>query len=251
MSKDEVKRIMEDMEAQGLPLEVKTSELLKKFNWELTNQVAYLDLEKKKYKSVDIVAQKRILKILKFAFDLWLVIECKKSTKPWVFYATDFNLQSNLQSRKVVSSFQFYVDEHGKYVESILDLMVEGFMLRTHYYSPILGKMAYIPFEAFTKGEGRSIHKAQMQVSNAILDLKRLLPEVQIKFPYGILFLPAIVLEGHLYSYKDGKLNAEKGLYYYTTYANSAFMIEIVTIDFLETYLSAFEQQINRFQRQQ
>lgn len=73
-----------------------------------------------------------------------------------------------------------------------------------------------------------------MQVCNATLDLEdRQFPEMNFTFSYAIVFIPVIVLEGHSYTYEDGELSPEEGLYYYVTYADSAFMIEITTEDLI------------------
>ena len=252
MSEDERKRILKDMKAQGFPLEVKTSEVLEAHGWEVTNQIAYLDYEEEKYRTVDIIAEKNLLLTPKLTLDLWLVIECKKSTKPWVFYASDFDLNKPEPKRKAVSSTQFFICElayQKKSHEKLLNL-INQFMLKNHLFSPIFGKLAHIPFEPFTGGQGGSIHKATMQVCNAILDLEdRQFQEMQFKFPGGLIFMPIIVLEGNLYSYENKKLNSEDALYYYATYADSAFMLEIVTKGFLNTYLELIEDQIKNFQK--
>lgn len=255
MSEDEIKRILEDIEEQGFPLEVKTSEVLETFDWEVTNQVAYLDYEEEKYRTVDIVATKNVLlKPSESAFDVHLVIECKKSTKPWVFYVSDFDLNASEIKRQAVASGQFLIPAQAyqtKSHEKLLDLMINQFLLQNHLTSSVFGKLAYIPFEPFTGGQGRSIHKARMQVCNAILDLRtrvREFVETEFAFPYGIILIPIIVLDGHLYTYENEEMNAQEGLYYYVTYADSAFMIEIMTEDFLYTYLSVIEGQIENFQ---
>ncbi|MFB0514139.1 MAG: hypothetical protein ACETVQ_01030 [Candidatus Bathyarchaeia archaeon] len=253
MTDDERKRILKDIEAQGFPLEVETSEVLEAHGWEVTNQFAYMDYEREKFRTVDILAKQNVLlEPLKLAFDAHLVIECKKSTNPWVFYATDFDLNKPETKRMAVSSMQFFINTlayQRKSHERLQNLMINQLMLGNHLISPIFGKLAHIPFEPFTKGKGRSIHKARMQVCNAILDLRdKQFEETQSDFPYGIVFIPVIVLDGHLYAYEDGKLNAEEGLYYYVTYADSSFIIEIVTKDFLGTYLDLIEHQIKKFQ---
>ena len=253
MSEDEIKRILKDIEKQGFPLEVKTSEVLEARGWEVTNQVAYLDYEKEKYRTVDIVAIKNILlKPSELGFDVHLVIECKKSSKPWVFYASDFDLNDPEIRRKAVASNQFFIwplEHKRKTLEKFFSLITGQFLLQNHLISPIFGKLAYIPFEPFTQGQRGSIHKARMQVCNAILDLEnRQYQEMNFTFPYGVIFIPVIVLDGHLYTYKNGELHVEEGLYYHVTYVDSAFMIEIVTQDFLDTYLDIFESQIKKFQ---
>lgn len=85
MSEDEMKKILDDMEQYGFPLEVKTSEALKAYDWKVSNQVDYLDSEKKKERTVDILAEKNVLTkplgdpaTSNWDFDLGLVIECKK-----------------------------------------------------------------------------------------------------------------------------------------------------------------------------
>jgi len=250
MPEDEVKKILDDLEKHGFPLEVEASEILKAHKWEVTNQAAYIDLQEKKFRTVDIVAEKNVS--VTPGFDLWLVIECKKSTKPWVFYASDFDLDNPETRRKAVSSSQFFISSlayQKKSHEEIISIM-ESFFLKKHLTSGTFDKLGYIPYEAFTDGGGRNIHKAQMQVCNAILDLNaRIEQEMRISVPYGIIFMPIIVLDGHLYAYKDEKLDAEDGIYYHVSYADSTFMIEIVVCDFLDKYLNTIDSEIEYFQR--
>jgi hypothetical protein len=62
MSDDEIKKKIEtDMQIQGFPLEVKTSEILEAHGWEVTNQASYLDLETRKNRTIDILAEKKCL----------------------------------------------------------------------------------------------------------------------------------------------------------------------------------------------
>lgn len=83
MSDDEVKKIQADMEKQGFPLEIKTSEILDAHGWEVTNQASYLDSESGKNRTIDIVAERNVILNSKWGFDVWICIECKKkSDKP-------------------------------------------------------------------------------------------------------------------------------------------------------------------------
>lgn len=237
------------MEAQGFPLEVRTSEVLKAHHWKLVNQYAYLDYEEQKFRTVDVVASKVLFGDKKMGINLELIIECKKTDKPWVFYASNYDLSNTETKRMLFASFQYFLNEKSfpkKITKKLDDLIMKYFSL--HFKSPILGKVAYIPFEPFTKGKGRNIHKARMQVCNTILYLKQHSETIQINFPYGDILIPFIVLDGQPYAYEDGKLNAEKGFYYNVIYANSSFMIEIVTTDFLGTYLDFIGQEIEKFQ---
>jgi hypothetical protein len=96
-----------------------------------------------------------------------------------------------------------------------------------------------------------SIHKAQMQICGAILDLEKTLDYMadMTEFPYGILFVPIIVVDGHLYTYENKKLKKTDGLYNYVTFHGSAFMIEILTAQFFERYLNTLERNIQSFKQ--
>ena len=253
MSEDEKEKILKDIEEQGFPLEVETSQILESHKWEITNQMAYLDLEKRKHRTVDIVANKNLLlRPGELGFDLNLVIECKKSSKPWVFYASKIDIDNPETRRKMVASGQFITfppKEYDKRIVSMIELMIAQFLLKTHLIPSKFGKLAHIPFEPFTKGKGMSIHKARMQVCNAILDLEKQFGQMTWTFPYGEIFVPIIVFDGHLYTYSNKELKTEKGLLYYVTYADSAFIIEIVTRHFLKSYIRIIEEEIKNFIR--
>jgi hypothetical protein len=252
MAENEVERILKDMEKQGFPLEVKTSEILKTRNWEVTNQAAYLDIEKGKHRTVDIVAEKNVSsEPNRLAFDVWLVAECKRSTKPWVFYSSDFDLNNEETRRKFVSSSQFSLNSFACQTEShnSVTVITNEFLFKRRLASPIFGKIGNASFEPFTDGKGMSIHKAQMQVCSAILYLDKQLDSMTdvTESPYGIYFVPIIVVDGKLYTYENKKVRPTEGLYYYATFYDSAFMIEILTIDFLERYLDVLERNIRDF----
>jgi len=252
MSADEIANILKDIKEQGFPLEVRTSEILEAHDWEIRNQFGYLDHEEKKPKTVDILAKKNILHdVNRLVLDVHLVIECKRSTKPWVFYASDFDLNKQGISLRAVAASQFFIDPLAfkKRVHENFDEIMSSFLLKIHLKSPIFEKWAHIPFEPFSGGQVRDIHKARMQVCNTILDLMRGRFDIQqLTSPYGTILMPIIVFDGHLYTYRDEKLNAEKGLYYFFSYANSSFMIEVVTKDFFDEYLDIVDGQIKHLQ---
>lgn len=255
---DEAARILEDLEKHGFPLEVKITELLEAKGWEITNQATFQDIETKKFRTVDIVAQKNLLlKPDDTSIELLLVIECKsspKKSKPWISYASPYNLNEDEMRRKTVASSQFMASSiayQRKYSDEIINKIVNGFLLGNHFKAPILSKLGYIPFEAFTKGETKSIHKATMQVCNAILYYESRIDEERFEFPFGMLLMPIIVTNEHLYTYDGNQLNREDGLFYYVTYANSAFMFEVLSENFVTPYLDFLDNQIARFQKSQ
>lgn len=256
MSDDEVKKIQADMEKQGFPLEIKTSEILEAHGWEVTNQASYLDLELGKNRTIDIVAEKNVILNSKWGFDIWICIECKKVKNPWVFYTTDLDLNKEELRRKVVSSTHFSVNQsaHKKgNMERLSNLVIGQFLLQDHYTQSIFKKLAHNSFEPFVEGKGLSIHKARMQVCNMVLHLEKnvsIEALSMIDSPYFILYIPIVVLNGRLYAYQNSKLNGIEGLNYHVSYFNASFVIEIVTAKSFEKYLDNLEQIMLRFKSQ-
>jgi hypothetical protein len=137
--------------------------------------------------------------------------------------------------------------------DKLIELISNQFLLKNKFVPSVFKKLAYIPFEPFTNGEGMSVHKARMQVCNAILDIDENFAENwggTIDFPYGIIFVPIIVLDGQLCTYEDSKLEKTDGLYYYVTCYGSSFMIDVVISDFFENYLDNIEKTISRFREE-
>ena len=89
MSESEKKKIINDMKKAGLPLEIEVSSVLETYGWVVHNQEGYLDCDENKWRTIDVAAHKRIElpnSLSYKALNVSLIIECKKSEKPWAFY---------------------------------------------------------------------------------------------------------------------------------------------------------------------
>jgi hypothetical protein len=251
MIKEETKRILQDMEKHGFPLEIRTSETLKNTGWTLRNQVGYIDSEQGVHRTIDIVATQPILeKPTEYSSELWLVTECKKNAKPWVFNVSEFKTDPRADRFNTFVPVQDYIYEQAyqaHYHEKIRSAIVDKFWLQKRLFQPIFTKIAHIPFEPFTEGKGESIHRAQMQLCNSIIYFQEQLN--RINFPSAVIFVPVIVFDGRLYAYQNGGLELTQGLFYEVNYQESMFFIEIVTIDFLEKYLKNLGDRIKAFQK--
>jgi hypothetical protein len=256
MIDDEIEKIKADMELQGFPLEVKTSRILEAHGWEVTNQTSYLDAESGKNRTLDVIAEKNVILNSKWGFDIWLCVECKKVTKPWVFYSTNFDLTKEELRRKVVSSTHFSMNKlaqkRGNF-NRFANLVLGHFLLKSRYPQSIFNKLAHNSFEPFTDGKNRSIHKARMQVCNMVLYLETsasIDTLSMINSPYFLLYVPVIVVDGNLYVYENDQLNSVDGLYYHVPYYHASFIIEIVTAKTFEKYLDNLEQLMVNFKTQ-
>jgi hypothetical protein len=89
---DELKRnILEQIAKTGYPLEIVTATTLERRGWLVWSSPAYLDEEEGKGREIDVKAVRYAsgsasLRIGVPAVRVVLIIECKKSEKPWVFF---------------------------------------------------------------------------------------------------------------------------------------------------------------------
>jgi hypothetical protein len=251
MADEEKRKIISDMEMQGFPIEIKTSEILEAHGWEVTNQASYLDSQLKKSRTIDIIAEKNVILKSKLGFDIWLCIECKKAKNPWVFCAKDLDLTKEEFRRKVVSSAHFSENEQS-HKKGLLGLVMREFLLEILYPQSGL-KLAYNSFEPFTEGKNLSIHKARMQVCNLILDLDKNVSIgtlSRVSEPYCVLYLPMIVIGNQLYRYENDQLVSTDGLYYCFSYRHSSFISEVVTTESFEKHLNNLEHSMLKFKTQ-
>jgi hypothetical protein len=86
------KDILEELKKTGYPTEVVSSSIIQQFGWGITHNPSYLDDIEKCSREYDI----RAYKAWNFStlendrrLGVFLLAECKKSAKPWVFFTTN------------------------------------------------------------------------------------------------------------------------------------------------------------------
>jgi hypothetical protein len=245
------------MDKQGFPLEVQVTETLKTHGWGVHNQEAYLDIETGKQRTIDIESIRDIhLPKEEWNLQVRLLVECKKCTKPWVFYVSDTHKEEITEQLRI--NAKIYTDQISQlaYLNSVdenRDKFTDTsnqYLFKRELTKPIFDKMAYVTYEPFTSGKGNRIHRAQMQVIGATIHLNRKLgQDNSIQIPHCIFLKPLIILDGQLYAYQDMSLIKERGLYYSANFNDSRFIIEVITADHLETYLKGIDSNISDFQR--
>lgn len=253
---DEIERLKEDIEKSGLPLEADVSSILENNGWNVLNQSGYTDPDTGKARTINILATKRIdtpsSKVFSNLF-MELVIECKKSDKPWVFYikgrGKEFEFPINL------------VKFHVKPRVRLNLLEVNKLLNPTHYNQPDFQKVAIISYEPF-KSEGKQeIFEAKNQV------IKALNSELGFMRKFGTypgtsesisILYPVIVFDGHLFEYEreeeKSKISQTKYLQYLVDYKspaiNDTFLIDIVRKDFIQEYLLSIKIELNAMKNQ-
>jgi hypothetical protein len=238
---DEIHRIEEDMKLVGFPFEIEVTSVLKKSGWNVQNQVYYLDKNEGKPRSVDIIASKAWFEDFG-AYDrlnINLVIECKKSVKPWVFFMTPKD------GRLFDFSF-FYVKNFSEPQLERSIGFIEWAKKHIHYVS-LAEECAVISYEPFKKGEGREILEATHQVTNALTDRLEFFAKARKLTPMQPAFLlyPVIVFDGHIFEYGSQgeglRLSKSRYLQYLMM---QEFLVDIMEKNFLSDYLKIVDEEI-------
>jgi len=256
VSEEEIRRIKEDIQKSGFPLEIEVSSKLREDGWTVIIHDYYIDEEEGKSREIDVEAFKR-LEINSPDYDFFhvsLIIECKKSLeKPWVFYTTQKGREFKFPQSIIKSLGKPRI--HKKLISQ------ERWMKGSHYFSPRFKKKAIIGYEPFTEGKGQRIFEASMQVIKALAYMMKQTEQaaetlsVMNKNPLFIMY-PVIVLDGHLFEYT---LKEEVKPIMYLQYlvrhrftnpltselVGDVFLIDVLRKDFLPEYLKILEEELN------
>lgn len=193
------KKIIEDLLKAGIPTEVVVSNILEKSNWMVYNGPLFNDPEENKQREIDVRAvyiddsltdkyKVGLQEEDKNKFISHLIVEVKKSTKPWVFF-------NNSDYRWPCIPFENWKSKNKKFHELFFEHLKQ-LGLKSHRYDEIkLHKSHHVAFSDPAKNS--TIYEALIKTSKALTFFKD---------RYGTgkndvhLFTPVVVLDGPLYS---------------------------------------------------
>lgn len=240
---EEVRNIEEDIKQSGFPLEIEVSSILKKDGWIVRNQAYYIDEDEEKPRAVDIVAHKSFFE--KFSdhdrLHISLVIECKKGSKPWVFFVTPKE-EARMLPFGYIKHWANPALEYSIYFSQWMEKMF-------HYACVHFKEHAIIAYEPFKKEKRQEIFEAKNQVIKALnfeLEERKKAP---LKLPMRPVFIlyPVIVYDGHLFEYKsqNGDMKIVPSDYLqYSVEQKEFFLIDVVRKEYLSQYLKMINQEI-------
>lgn len=261
LAEDEVdqgllEKIRKDIQKSGFPLEIEVTSILTKDGWGVVVHDYYIDEEESKPREMDVSAYKRFeaskdkrtsnYDVLRVS----LVVECKKSDKPWVFYMTkkggEFDFPTHL------------VKVLGKPSISHNRSFSEMWMKRTHYFLPTDQEKAVIPYEPFKgRNDRQLIFESTMQVVKATAyRMKEGRRQVESELRKTLyLMYPIIVFDGNLFAYTSAQeLKASEYLQYLANYrfadrnmadlVGNMFLIDVVRKDYLPAYLGMLKKEL-------
>jgi hypothetical protein len=190
---DETKqRIIDEVKKSGHPTCIKASNILIKKGWYIKNAPRYFDDSIKKYRELDLMAQKESF-IFKSSMDS-LIIECKKnSSSPWVFFK---------QKKKNKSVYTLNIAEmtSGKIYEFLKN---QGIFKKHPYYDKESCAYYFVGFKKQDKEEGREIDTAINQVISGLFfyvnQMMSFIEKNNFTLKNPLFYYPLIIFEGDLF----------------------------------------------------
>jgi len=252
MSENDLKsKIINDIKKSGFLAEMKTNEILVKNGWTNThNAQTFHDKDMDKSREIDITAYDcHINETKDVHFGIHLIIEVKKSEKPWVIFCHDYK---NNKHRGLGWGILNFTDNVTRHQLSYNNINQENRFANYEYFGT-----SY--HEAFKEpSETSQIYSALMTSCKAAVDMKKRNSWKKEDKEYDSsknhhvdFFMPMVVLSGRLFQTTldiDGEINVEevdyvpvKLNYSSKNYKESIFYPEIITIDGLKNHLQHIE----------
>lgn len=193
------RRISDDITSTGFPTEIVAASLMQSKKWGVIHNPSYWDESGEVSREFDIRAYKKSSfrhAAEEYAVGVYLIVECKKSDKPWVFFVTpEEHYQYRLGELVKARTARFVVFSTKDQTESL----VSDDQLRDFHHYFQTGKLARTFYEPF-KGQERAehtqmIYSAVMSVVNATF--------VHMMAPASgrtlHIYYPLVVFNGHMF----------------------------------------------------
>jgi hypothetical protein len=250
MGKTLEENILEDLKKTGYPTEIVSAAVMEFHGWAVLHNPSYLDDTEHRSREFDIRAYRTIWQTVgdrKYSFGIYLMTECKKSDKPWVFFTTpEHHTRDDRLGRIIKCLFggnQLFTDNSNP--QSLIpDLELRSFH---HYFKP--GRLART-FHQPLKGKSESDH-SQMIYSAIMSSIKATLFMLREhgESSWVQIFYPVVVFSGPLFeaqvdSNKSIQLTPSEYLqlsFHYIGADEHEFRVDIVHEDYLDRFLTLVE----------
>lgn len=223
-------KVMEWLETQGYDTEMKTAMIARNSELDTIHTLYYEDPETKISREIDIVA--RITDEIGI-LNIYSVIDCKKSQKPWVAFTSESGLDNRITSFSVTSDKTQHI-----VADKVRELKKIDWFRKDN-------RIAHGVTEAFTTKDDVSF-KAGISATKASIALT----QIGMGGDFGLnFFFPTVVLDGKLFEcYLDEQGNS------ILNEINSVFLkfqvkfgelygssVHIVTLEFFHEYCKEFK----------
>lgn len=244
-----LKRIKES----GFPLELRISAFLQRNSYSVAHAVYYVDKDEDKAREIDLRALKSyVFKIggTDYQLRLCFLIECKKSTKPWVIFSSEKTIEDYSGMFPSCS----VIHNRGEAALRGLDFGERPF---SGFILPRRGRSFFEPFKGNRDRSGTAIYTALVSSCKAAIATR------DSNFAAGghvvCFYYPVVVFEGCLFEayLEDGEIilreaNTVLVTFYYQSskYKDASFTIPVLTENRLSVLCQSADSDFRSLQTQ-
>lgn len=253
-------KIRADLAKTGFPTEILTAAVMESRGWGVVHNPSYLDDVEGRSREFDLRAYKKSEKAIgstNYSAAIYLVTECKKSEKPWVFFTS---IEKHLSTR-LGSVIKWRLSGKQMFTDRVNDKSVvsDGDLREWHHYfrEPRLARTFHQPFRT-EKEHSQMIYSAVMSVVKATMFLTR---QPHNAINWLRMFYPLIVFSGDLFEAQvqpDKEINLIRSKHLQLSFSymtpgqqtqisgqvENEFVIDIVNEDHLNDFLKAIEKEL-------
>jgi hypothetical protein len=189
--------ILQELKKTGFPTEVVSAEIMQNLGWGVLHSPSYWDESEKISREFDLRAYKNWKYTTPggdFFIGAYLIVECKKSEKPWVFFSTPEN--HNARSSQFIKAKDKLIFPNVYHTDS--QISDENLGKFHHYFKGAeMARTFYEPFKGQEKSDtSQMIYSAIM--SSVKATLFHLRERASDKFTS--IYYPVIVFNGNMYN---------------------------------------------------
>jgi hypothetical protein len=188
--------ILSDIKKTGFPTEIVCSGVIQQDGWGVTHNPSYLDDIESRSREYDIRAFKswpvNSLESIDRALGVFLLIECKKSEKPWVFFTTDSSDDLLYPTRIFHSTTDWLFPTDNNQFRRLPDELLRG--CHHYFHSKRFARTFYEPFKN-QDGSAQLIYSAVMSAIKATLFHE----QGEKKQRWATIYYPIIIFNGNLF----------------------------------------------------
>ncbi len=254
-------KIIDEIGKTGFPTEIRSASILEQKGWGILHNPSYIDDTENISREFDIRAYKKwsfSVASTQYNIGTYLIIECKKSEKPWVFFTTpekyQFTRLGDIIKWKYLDK-KIFSDLYSS-VSYISDTSLKEYH---HYFQkPYLARTYFEPFKNQSKNEASlMIYTAIMSSIKATLfHLKEPIPENWLH-----LYYPLIIFSGELFEANidtENKLQVNEAPHIQLSFSymipqseptysiwegQRKFIIDLIRENYIEEYLRIIEEE--------
>ena len=252
MEKDLKTKLLKDINKSGFIDELEIASILRKKGWNVDQNTNFVDIDSGKPREIDIIASTSIIEE-GLKINLNLIIEVKKSNKPWIIYTSEFKNYSfhRFTASGILKKFNEFVDDN-------FDIKIAENMPNSKF-----DRLGTSYKEAFKDANSPSkIYEALQSCFKATIFNYRpgdpeILPPVFDGSETKVIeiYYPLVILNGNLYEAfldKKGEIDIESKSYIPVLFPFHSdnlkakkFYVDIISKKWFENYLELIDNWIN------